>query len=362
MAVDRYGTVVVEGRGERVDLEEREVFRARGPSGERRLEFLGDAAVAAAVRQVLRDRSPVIYVLSGHGEPTLFSRGVGELRELPRLFDTQGWVWRSLDLLRDTDDDAIPEIPSDATALLILTPRVPLAVAEQEAVTRYLGAGGALAVFVEPGTEGLGFLEELGVGFPEGIALDVVNYLPHRDRPLLHYGPHPITEELAVANVTSVAAYAGPVDVAPMQGVQAAELLRTSRRGWVERGEEIPPEFTAEEDQPGPVVLATALRITAPHPWIGDSGEARVVVVGDLDLARDELLAEAPGNATFVANTMRWLMRLDERFTRVGRVARPQRLRMSDDHLRSVQWLVVGIAPLSTLLIGLLVWAWRRLR
>ena len=361
--VDRYGTIVVEARGDRVDLNEREVFRGRGAKKEGRLDFLGEEAVAAAVRQVLRDRSLVLYLLAGHGERTRFDRGIGELEELARLTDSQGWTARTLDLLRDAPPDTPPAVPSDAAAVLIVGPQAPLAPPEQQALTAYLGRGGSLAVFLEPTQEVPEFLAELGLTLVEGIAFDVVSYIPHRDRPLLRYGPHPITEELAVGNLATVAAYAGALEVAPVDGVRSADLLRTSRRGWVERGDEEPPSFTPEEDVEGPVVVATALQLTAPQPWMRSaSSDARLVVAADVDVMEDTLIDEAPGNRTFIANTLRWLMRVDERFSRVGRAARPRRLKMTEENLRSVQGLVVGIVPMAVLLVGLLVWAWRRWR
>ncbi len=115
--VERYGTVVIEGRGDRVDLIEREVFRARGPKGDRELEFLGEAAISAAIRQVLSDRAHTVYLLSGHGEREIYDRGLGELKGLAQLIDDQGWTARTLDLLRTTTSTAGPvvDVSLDAT-------------------------------------------------------------------------------------------------------------------------------------------------------------------------------------------------------------------------------------------------------
>ncbi|HHO50291.1 MAG TPA: hypothetical protein ENK18_05320 [Deltaproteobacteria bacterium] len=357
--VERYGTVVIEGRGDRVDLIEREVFRARGPKGDRELEFLGEAAISAAIRQVLSDRAHTVYLLSGHGEREIYDRGLGELKGLAQLIDDQGWTARTLDLLRDAGSDTPPTIPEDASAVLLLGPRAPVTPIEEEVLRDYLGRGGSLGVFVDPGGVPPSLLDEVGVHTLDGTVLDVVAYFPHADRPLLSYGPHPITEELAAGNIATVVAHAAPIELEPRSGVRSAELLRTSRRGWIERGDDDPAAYTPGEDLEGPVVVGGALTVAAPHPWI-TSATARLVVVGDVDLISDELLEEAPGNATFVANSLRWLLRADERFSRVGRPARARRLALTEADLQMIQWLVMGGMPLLVLLGGGGVWAWRR--
>lgn len=359
--VERYGTVVIEGRGDRVDLIEREVFRARGPKGDRELEFLGEAAIGAAIRQIMSDRSHTIYLLSGHGERQIYDRGLGELEGLAQLIDDQGWTARTLDLLRDAGPDTPPTIPEDASAVLLLGPRAPITPVEEEALRDYLGRGGSLGVFVDPGGVPPSLLDEVGLHTLEGTVLDVVAYFPHADRPLLSYGPHPITEELSAGNIATVVAHAAPLELEPREGVRAAELLRTSRRGWVERGDDEPAAYTPGEDLEGPVVVGAALTVASPHPW-SPRRPARLVVVGDVDLIDDELLEEAPGNATLIANSLRWLLRADERFSRVGRPARARRLALTDNDLEMIQWLVMGIMPLLVLLLGGAVWATRRTR
>lgn len=359
LGVDRYGTVVVEAKGDRVDLSDRDVFRARGPKGKRDVTFVGEGAISAAIRQVLSERRPTLYVLRGHGEREVYDRGLGELEALADRIDEQGFAVRPLDLLGDAARGAQPTVPPDAAAVLILGLALPLAGLEEEALRTWLGTGGALGLFLDPGDPVPPLLGELGITVGTGIVLDATSWFPNVDRPLLRYGAHPITEVLVASDTPTVVSVAAPLGVEPKDGVTAETLLRTSPQGWVERGDEQPPAYTPEVDGAGPATVGLAVTVSRPHPW-AKQGSARLVVVGDVEILRDELLSDAPGNGTFVTNVLRWLVRTDQGFARVGRPTRLRRLELGASQLAVVRWLLIGGMPLLAVLGGMAVALARR--
>jgi hypothetical protein len=359
LGVDRYGTVVIEGRDDRVDLSEREVFRSRGSGAERELEFLGEAAIMMGIRQVLSDRARRVYVLSGHGERTLFDRGIGELKILARLVEEQGWTFAPLDLLADRAEGQPPSVPDDASVVVALGPRHALTPQEEDALSMFLGAGGSVGWFVEPdGTLPL-FIEALGVLSPAGVVLSEEFVYPFPDRPIVRPRRHPITQVLLEDDLRAEVAHAAPLEIVPREGVRAEPLLQTGRRGWVERSAERPAVFTAGIDGEGPVTVAVAVSAGAGSALVR-RGTARVVVVGDVDVLGDEVIDEAPGNRTFVVNALRWLVRADDRIARVGRPGRIRRLAMTPEQLSQVRWFVMGLMPLLAVLAGALVRWFRR--
>lgn len=361
LGVDRYGTVVVQAGRDRVDVGERDVFRAKGPVGHRDVTFVGEPAIAAAIRQVLSERVRTVVLLGGHGEDEIYDRGLGELRQLAARLDGQGLAVRTVDLLRDAPPGQPPRIPDDAAAVIVLGASVPLADAELNALRSWLGQGGAVGLFYDPDDPVPDLLGDLGVALPPGVALDPQSYFPHVDRPILRYGNHPITEPLVRDDVATVVSLARPVVVTPRDGVSAATLLQTSRQGWIERGSEPEPAYTPGEDVGGPVVVAVALTVSAPHPWI-QRDSARIAIVGDVDLVRDELMEEGPGNATFVTNVVRWLVRSDQAFSRVGRVSRVRRLELGASRLTALRIVLMGAMPLAAAVAGIAVLAIRRSR
>lgn len=362
LGVSRYGGAVVEIGDQRVDLTDRDLFHYRTGATGREPSFIGEAALAAAIRRLISPDRRTLVLLSGHGETPIFDRGLGELHGLADRAEEQGWTVRTVDLLRDAGPGRAPVVPSDAAAVVAIGPRAPLAPSEVQALRSFLGDGGGVGWFVEPRGELPSFLVELGVGLEDGIAMDPATQIPHLDRPLLRYGRHPITEVLGEQDLTTVAAGAAGLSTTPTDGVEVSTLLQTGPRGWLERGTEQPPTWTEGEDEPGPVLVGVALGVISPHPAARPGRRGRVVVVGDVDLLRDELIAGAPGNATFVTNTLRWLMGTETPMTRVGRPRRVRTLTLDEHQLDVVRLWLVGGMPLLAALVGVVVSRTRRTR
>lgn len=364
LGVSAYGTVVVEAAGDRVDLREREVFKHTGAGADRALQFHGEPAVARAIQQLLARERVHVYVLQGHGELRIVDNTAQPgLTALPDVFETQGWEVSNLDLLRDAADGALPEVPADAAAVLVLGPRFPLALEEEVALRAFLARGGGLGFFLEPSGAVPDLVERLGVVRPSGVVFDQVAVYPHQDRPLLQYpGSHLITAPLREARVATILAHAAPLEVAAeLPGVRAVPLLQTSRRGWIERGDDQPPSYTEGVDVQGPVVAALAVELARSSPLTPD-GPARAVVVGDADLASDELFVDGPGNAAFVTNVVRWLIGEDERMIDAGRPTATRRVTLSAGQLTGIRWVLMALFPLLAILGGAVVWLSRRAR
>ncbi len=360
LGVDRYGTVVVESRDDRVDIIDRELFRHQGKGKERRVEFVGEAPITAAIEQVLAKHTFKLYSLKGHGEHELFDRGLGEWKAMATLIDGQGFTVKTIDLLRDAEDGAAPAVPDDASAVILLGPKVQLAVSEDAALREYLGRGGSIGFFLDPGNAVPDLLSDLGVVIPTGIVLDKEVVYPFVDRPLLRYRNHPITAPLAADEASTVVARAASIALTTLDGITASPLLSTGRGGWLERGDLREPTYDPSEDGEGPVDVAVALQIQRPHPLIRHAPSARVLVVGDADLASDEVLAEGPGNPTFLGNSLRWLAHADERMGRVGRPSRVRRVALTPEQLTVVQVAAIGGPAGFALVLGLGILAVRR--
>jgi hypothetical protein len=354
LGVDRYGTVVLQAAGDRVDVSERELFRATGPRGSREVAFVGEPAIAAGLRQLLSDRRRTLYWLRGHGERERYDRGIGELRALSEILDDQGFTVRDLDLLRDADGGA-PSMPDDAAALLVVGPRAPLADVEEQAIDAWLRSGGAAAVFVDPGGTVPELLQRVGLSIPSGEVRDTAAWYPFEDRPQLRYGAHPITAGPADARLATLLSGPAPLVHGATDGVDVRSLLLTSPAGWIERGDERPAVFDPDVDGVGPIDVAVAVSMAPPHPWRG-----RMVVVGDTDWVADDLLEGSPGNASVLVSAVRWLVGDDERFAAVARPRVVRRVALTPRQLELVRWLLLGVLPLGVLLLGVVVQRQRR--
>lgn len=339
LGVDRYGAVVIERAGDRVDLQDREIFRRSGPKDAREVTFVGEGAVVAGFERLLLAGTRVIYALDGHGELLPYDRGLGDLRGLADVLATLGFRTRTLDLLNAAGP---PEVPGDAAAVLILAPKARLTPPEEDALRAYLERGGGVGIWLEPTGAVPELLEGFGVIRPTGVVIDPRSMYPWEDRPFLAPRRHPVTEGLAGDGLAVVAGHAAPLELQPVDGVTGGPLLGTSPAGWVERGHERPATFDPDHDTQGPVEVAAALV----------RGRGRLVVVGDVDLVGDPLIDEGPGNRAFTAAAVRHLAADPSTATVIGAPRAVRRVLIDARRLLQVRIALVGIWPLMVLAVG----------
>ncbi|MGK7929762.1 MAG: GldG family protein [Spirulina sp.] len=219
---------------------------------------LSEIQITNGIEKILRDRSPKVYFLQGHGELPLepvergLSRAVTSLQE-------RGYLVEPLDL---SDESGIPE---DATVLAIASPERPLFLGEREAVERYLEQGGSLLLLLAPDSEpGLdALLEEWGIEVDDRLTIDasgtgsVIGYGP--TTPLANrYGTHPITLEFG--NRFSVYPLSTPIMIEEKDNIRAIPIVMTHEESWAEGDLTSDTlEFDPEEDLPGPINIGVAL-------------------------------------------------------------------------------------------------------
>lgn len=241
---------------------------------------------------------------------------------------------------------------------------MPIPPLEEDLLLAYLAGGGSLLIAVDPDSPVPGILGRLGVAIPSGRVLDKMLVFPYPDRPVPRYKGHVITRDLAEDNLVTVVSSAAPVQpsVPPMEGIRSSIVLETSREGWIDRGGEVRSGqgvYEPDIDGAGPVSMAVALEVSSDSGLVS-RGNARVLVSGDSEVFTNGLLAEGPGNASFVLNSFRWLVRDDDRISVVGKPAAVRRLAISVEDIEQIRWLALGMGPILVLLLGAGVWAARR--
>jgi hypothetical protein len=362
MGVNAYGTLVLQHGEDRIDIKDRALFRRRGKGDTQRLEFLGEAAIAQALGQLLSEQIRPLYVLTGHGELSVESPSIDSLGQLASLLEREGYTLKTLDLLRDRTEDAAPRIPNDAAALLIARPKVPLTDSENDAIETFVAGGGGLVVLLDVGSTVPQAVTRMGIEVPEGFVMDTLRVFPFDDRPVGVYARHPITADLSEDGLVTVVAH-----VAPLRKPEGVEndvllqsLLRTSRKGWIERGgalESGAAVFEPAFDLAGTIDMAFAAQRSGAN---GQPVGARAVVVGDAEAFTNALLLEGPGNATFAVNAFRWVVGDDDRLTIVGRPTRVRNVTLTERDARLLRWVSLGLGPTLILLLGAAVWVGRR--
>lgn len=364
LGVTEYGTVVIQRGERRVDLSDRDLFRRAGKGADKRLDFLGEAAMNRGFSQILSDTRRTVYALVGHGEMNPESHDPGGLADLAAALDQEHYQLKALDLARDRKEGEAPRVPEDAAALLIVRPTVPIPALDEDLVLSWFSGGGALLIAVEP--EGVlpDLLGRFGVAVPGGYVLDKQLLYPYPDRPIPRYKNHAITQNLLDDDMVTVVSRAAPVQasVPAIPGVRSSTLLETTRDGWIERGgpsEDGQARYQADVDGAGPVAMAMALDVT-PDSTLVKKKAGRVVILGDADLVSNVVMAEGPGNQSFAVNAVRWLVGDEARISVVGKPSAVRRLTLTDEDRGRIQWISMGFSPLMVLLAAIGVWTSRR--
>lgn len=318
-----------------------------------------EETITQAILRVQDPNRPVVAVLDGHGET---SDGRSTLASLRGLLARSGLVFR---LLRLGD---FVEVPREIRTLIVLGPTSPLLPGEVEAIERFINRGGRLALFVEPETttglepmlarqgiliDGRRILDEsplsrsLGLG-PESVGVN-------------RWGEHPITSGLGVGLVLSGATRVG-LAPQPVFGTSGTDIVRSGNdarllprdgdtAGVPSAPAALPLGIALEWETPPQEALAG----TAPS----EKGYARLVVIGDSDLARDSHL-DLYGNREFIGRICGWLTERTYllRFPPVDRSGTPLRVGLAG--LQAIFYGVEILVPLLAFGLAFRSWARRR--
>ncbi|MGI0495322.1 GldG family protein [Alkalinema pantanalense CENA528] len=218
---------------------------------------LSESRLVNGIIQATSDRQPKVYFLQGHGERTL-EPGEGSLALAAKELQGKNFVSEPLNLAQTA------KIPDDAAVVAIAGPKRPLFEKEVSLLEEYLNRGGNLLVMVDPETQpGLTpLLNQWGILLDDRVAIDASG-----SGQLLGYGPaspvvqdyseHPITKDFK--NGISLYPFARPLEIKPIEGVQANPIILTSSQSWAESNLKEKPVKQDANDRPGPLPLGVAL-------------------------------------------------------------------------------------------------------
>jgi hypothetical protein len=138
---------------------------------------------------------------------------------------------------------------------------------------------------------------------------------------------------------------------------KATELVKTSERGVAAR---VVNKGVAEMDQQGAIPIAIAVEKGGIQGVAADKGATRIVVVGSSMMFANAPLTWA-GNYDFAWVSIDWLLNRDKFLTEIPpRAISEYTLSITNQQMRMLQWMFLGIAPTVAMLLGVIVWLKRR--
>ncbi|HEY8207272.1 MAG TPA: Gldg family protein, partial [Myxococcaceae bacterium] len=310
-----------------------------------------------------------VYFVVGHGEWALEGArneegggqplGESSMLELNRDLTQEGYAPSALNLLGK------PEVPKDASVVIVAGPKQALTAPEVEALKKYLAEGGRLVFFADEKVDaGLDkVLAEYGLQVDPGVVADTQFPVdsPY-DIPSLFYGTHEITRLLRSQplNVEFITTRGITIlrDGVP-SGVKAEPLVLSSPAAWEELTPDQEPQPSSGEKTGQIALAAVSIRPVAPDVKDKRNDEARLVVFGDSTLLVDRYWGHE-GNRNLVLNAVAWS---SNQFAKVT-IRPPDRDISSIDMDATMQSRIrlaaIDLYPLTWLVVGLAIWLTRR--
>ncbi len=331
---------------------------------------LSEHLLTNAILRVTKVEQRVVYFLEGHGERSI----EGEVGSVPEGYLAAGEALREAGvrterlLLLSTG-----RIPADADLLVIAGPQRSLSGDAVAAIERYVRAGGALLLMLEP--QVVSGLEEMLLTWGVRVGNDMVidqkqGVSTQAATPLVSlYGDHPITRDL---NEPTVFHVARSVILASNENtVDFVEIVFSSEDSWAEKNLEaffVRGELLKDDqDLLGPIPMAVAgiLKNAAQEGEVPDeeidpsaNASAYIVVFGDADFAGNQLLNLVKNRDLFL-NAVHWLTEGDESIAIRAPYTRASRFRPTAAQMDLIRILTLFVLPEAIALLG--VWVrWHR--
>lgn len=353
------------------------IYLAYGAGDKKSVSRLNDAseeAITNAILKLSRGAAKKVYYVVGHDEPSLKS-GAASLAD---ALGDENYTVSEIVLGQN------PSIPSDAAAVILCAPKMPLLKEERDLLIRYADEGGRLLLLTDPrgSADVKQIADHFGMTIGDDVVLDQVQRLfmgpTLGAQPMVRdYLPHGITqafdpEKITIFNIVASVRSKGQ----PEGGATATEFARTGPTSWAETN--LAAVFDADKptakfekdggDMQGPIPIAAAYEKKIVQGSASGGGSqkskedfdktARVVVYGDSDWVLKSNL-QAGFNRDLALNTVGWVVGESG-----GVSIRPRTMKTSGTQplpqKTIVSILVLSLViPEAILIFGLWVW-WRR--
>jgi ABC-type uncharacterized transport system involved in gliding motility auxiliary subunit len=310
--------------------------------------------ITSALLRVSRQGPKVIYFLSGHNERSPDDYGGTGYGDLATLLEANNYLMLPLNLVVDE------AVPSDAAAVVIAGPQTPLLAEEIQRLQDYLLGGGKALLLIDPGLVSIpdvnALLEPWQVRFDGRPIVDAWKSLS--DDPLTpvidRFEFHQITKDLS--NLLIALPLATPIELSPNASMLPSHrmLAMTSDGSWAETDPDLAQaQYDEGVDLSGPLIVVATVE-SAPAEG------TRLALIGDSDLARNDVLQQIPNGQYLILNAINWLAE-EESLIAIGPKTRvPQTIRLSKIQEGVMCLGTLFLIPAAIAASGLVVWARRR--
>jgi ABC-type uncharacterized transport system involved in gliding motility auxiliary subunit len=354
-----------------------------------RISTADEETVTNAISRLLRTEVKKVYFLKGHGELSPASTESEGFNIAKQTIEKQNYKTDEIVLLQT------PEVPEDATILIIAGPKTDLMDSELEQIRSYLKRGGSLFVLLNPfqAPKLCALLKDYGFVTADDIVIDQMSRVLGGDylMPVVTtYVNFPITKNFNVAcffpEVRSVSA-----SKTPGADVVVQDLALTSPVSWTINQEQLksgnakfdektgvkgplsvmavstytPPEKpksaaeNATESGKKPDVKPEEIKKSPEEKSDNKTRKARIVVSGGSQVASNKFF-KLQGNGDLFMNTVSWLAEDENLIAIRPKSAQSQPLVLQSSDSLIILLIPVVLIPLAWIVAGIVVFLYRR--
>jgi len=371
---------------------------------------LSEVKLTNTIAKIQQTEQPIIYILQGHGEPSLEQGQISISQAVTTLSD-KGYIVNPITLATS------PLIPPDANVLIISNPQQELLEGEIQIIDKYVEEGGNLLVMYNAETQvNLDrVLSKWGIKFDNRLVIDSSGSgellgLGASVTIVVEYGNHPITQDFK--NGITIFPWTRAIIADLKTNITPTPILITSSQSWAEsnpEGETV--EFNPDSDLPGPLNIGIALTRKNPYsntletqdktlepnkeksevkpnlPTLEEQinglpnppsmktpeeknltsakkempPETRMVAIGNANFATDGWFGQQLNSDLFL-NTVAWLSNQDNSILSISpKEPTNRRINLNGLQTSLINWLALIIIPGLGFLASIVTW-WRRSR
>ncbi|NQY26689.1 MAG: GldG family protein [Piscirickettsiaceae bacterium] len=321
---------------------------------------LSEQSLTNALIAVSRSQEQWLMFIEGHGERSPFNQANFNLSTWGEQLKQKGFKLQGLNLVEHS------QIPNNTTAVIIASPEQAWLDGEIEIIKRYINDGGNVLWLAEPEShQHLSSLaEHLSIDFISGTIIDPNTELLGINDPqfalITEYANHPIG--IATTGVTLFPQATAMEVVTDDSAWQSLPLLISAENTWsetaaIDENLELPPLFDLGDDTYGPLYLGYLLTQTSNE----NDNEQRIAIIGDGDFLSNTYIGNGSNLELGIA-LMNWLTGDDDLISIPVKTTLDNQL-----ELTKTQSLFIGLGfliviPLLLLIIGFVLWRYRRRR
>ncbi|MEE1312850.1 MAG: GldG family protein [Lachnospiraceae bacterium] len=312
-------------------------------SGNYTTEVTLESSVTPAINYVTSENTPIIYLLTGHGELDFDS-------SFENTIEGDNYEFKELNLLTESS------VPDDCAILLVNGPTSDLSSTDMKKVKKYMKNGGKLFYVCNTEAETLenfeSLLDSYGIGINDGIVVESDSSMYMQGYPTYLL---PTIESNTITNalVENSSYVLMPVSKGLTVTDDATALLSTSDNAYSKTN----LESETIEKESGDIDGSFALAAEA----LNEDGESQVIVIGCPNMIMSDIDQYVSGsNSDFVSNCINALNQQDDKISIKAKEVSNETATYTTAAVQAVSFVTVIGIPVCILIIGLIVVILRR--